>query len=453
MKKNIFFIFFLFLLRSIDAQQTIYKVTFCLVNRNGECVRQLDHGVKYLAPGFWMGYMKNYKYCVLNDDFKQITNSFAWDIKKHGSEYCFHVGSAGHMGVVNVVTKSVLEPVNDYVSDFEDGYAIVSIFSKSGVVNEKARLIVPVKYDEIILDKGRFIVRENGLYGYLDGNGNQVLPNKFDRIRKSNNGVIIASNGNKHSAYSISGKLLFGPNNQYSFLYPGFDSTTFIGLIDTTMEHKKNIYLLNAKGKRLNKEPYDNMDFEYGCKDGKLVVGRNEKYGIIDKYGHEVLPLKYNCISYFTRGYYQICGELSKYGIMDSTGAILFEPVFYWFKYEEGVPFLQVSLDKKWAMSDFQGKLLTPYKYDYPLHKEWSMLAPGKFPVTVNGRQGVIDDKCKELIPPLYEEIRWINDDFYAAKKEKNGLFGFFDFQHHQLVPFKYYDVHAAKDGLALVEF
>lgn len=114
---------------------------------------------------------------------------------------------------------------------------------------------------------------------------------------------------------------------------------------------------------------YDTI-FDYRS-DYSRVVKYNGKYGLIDKNGKELIPPKYDDISFNVSG------------------------------------FEKVKLGDKWAIMNKEGKLLSDFKYDkIELIEGFRRCDNDPIIVNIEGKYGVIDKKGKVIIPIKYSSIK-----------------------------------------------
>lgn len=119
------------------------------------------------------------------------------------------------------------------------------------------------------------------------------------------------------------------------------------------------------------------------------------KYGIIDTLGKEILPMKYDIITIFHKGY-AVIGQNGKYGLIDSTG-----------------------------------KFKTPLVYD-------SMLYVKGFYIVGKAKKGILAFDGREIVPLIYQEIvaTDIENGYFKAKKD--GKWGIMHISGQEIVPFEY---------------
>ena len=75
------------------------------------------------------------------------------------------------------------EIVFDIANDFHEGYAIVSVNEKFGLINSLGKFVVEPLYDELIsISKDRMKASNNEKWGVIDLRGNTVAAFIYDDV-------------------------------------------------------------------------------------------------------------------------------------------------------------------------------------------------------------------------------------------------------------------------------
>ena len=295
--------------------------------------------------------------------------------------------------------KRIAEDDAKYLSYINNGkYG----FIKDGVV------ILQAKYDQVwAFRDGLAQVELNRKYGYIDKNGNEVIPIKYDSVLWDL-GVGVA---------------LVELNGKWGYIAPS--------------------------GKKVTPIKYDHIwAFFEGC--GLAQVELNRKYGYIDKNGNEVIPIKYDSVSWDSGvGLAQV--ELNgKFGLIDKIGKEVI-PIKYdkiW-AFCEGLA--SVALNGKWGYIDPNGKEVIAFKYDYAYD-----FSDGLAVVVLNGKCGYIDKSGNTIIPFKYDDARNFSEGLAMVKCK--GIFslkdkwGYIDKSGKEVIPIKYDDAKDFQNGKALVK-
>jgi len=96
-------------------------------------------------------------------------------------------------GYINLEDKSIsVLPIFDYASSYHFSLAIVEIKSLQGVINEKARWIIPAIFTSISLIADNFYLVSNGAkFGLYSLSGDQLIPLEYNQIRVLNKDLLI----------------------------------------------------------------------------------------------------------------------------------------------------------------------------------------------------------------------------------------------------------------------
>jgi hypothetical protein len=120
-----------------------------------------------------------------------------------------------------------------------------------------------------------------------------------------------------------------------------------------------------------------------------IIVEKNRKYGVIDKMGNQLCPLKYDYISEFEDGVAYVEIE-NKNGIIDDKGRELIEPA-YDVAEEIGSNFFAVGVGDKFAVADRNGNF-TEMKYD-----KVEFFDENSVKVTVDDKIGFVNRNLQEI--------------------------------------------------------
>jgi hypothetical protein len=344
------------------------------------------------------------KYGFSDADGKIIIPIKYDEVKQGDAHACFSEGLAavklnGKWGFINKAGKEVVELKYDYVHDFENGFAVVSMFNYPntlhGLVNKTGKeIIAPTnKYSfatKTIAEGMMAMDNSNGLFGFADTNGVQIIAPKYEEVKRFSDGM---------AAVKMNGKW---------------------GFIDKT-------------GKEVVPAKYDFVDY---FSEGFCVVnigGNDEgtfadggKYGFIDKTGKQITELKYYWAYPFAGGLALVIEkEGGAYEFIDPAGKTV------------------LSLTKYSAVNSFAEGLAVVH-----LNVE----VPGEdFPIT---KSGCIDKTGKEIIPLTTDFFIWdeyFSEGLIAATNEKMSI-GYIDKTGKVVIPYQYKSAEPFKNGRARVK-
>ena len=285
-----------------------------------------------------------------------------------------------------------------YDTSLPDLIPIVDKKGKFGYIDKNGNEVIPCKYDDAWgLSEGLAGVKINGKYGFIDKNGKEVIPCKYD------------------SAYSFSEGLAYVQMNGKC------------GFID-----KNGNEVIPCK--------YDDAG---SFSEGLASVKMNGKYGFIDKNGNEVIPCKYYIAWNFSEG---LAGVImnGRWGFIDKNGKEVIPCKYDWADtFSEGLA--EVEMNRKWGFIDKNGNEVIPCKYD----GAW-VFSEGLAEVKMNGKWGFIDKNGNEVFPCKYDDA----GSFYEglASVEMNGKYGFVDKNGKEVIPCEYEEAYGFSNGLALVK-
>lgn len=321
--------------------------------------------------------------------------------------------------------------------------------------------------------ESRARIKRNEMYGYIDCNGNEIIPCIYDDANDFRNGIAIVKLKDKWGAINEEGveKIPFIYDYLEYDLYGGkeiiarqgdtrfilnkdgsiinFFNKSYIGSNNMVRvrENDETNKIVNSDGKELISSEqlakYDEFQFTFSG----LLVAKNNKWGLIDKDGIETIPCIYEEIKDFLFEYSRdilLVKKDSKYGYRKSNGEEIV-PCIYdnAMLYYEG--FAKVCKNEKWGLIDIKGNEIAPCIYD-----DLYYFREGTATVKRDRKWGVIDTQGKEVIKCIYDyEVDFENG---LAKVCKNEKWGYINIQGQEIIPCIYDNAYNFKNGFAVVE-
>ena len=179
----------------------------------------------------------------------------------------------------------------------------------------------------------------------------------------------------------------------------------------------------------------------WGFREGMaVVVTHDEKQGYINRNGEEVIPCKYDdAIAFFNGLGEAYIGDKKTFVNKGGKEVIPLDNYEKMSNYTYG--YIEVVLNGKKGIYDYNGKLIVPFKYEDVRGYEDNIMA-----VKLNGEWGFVDKSGKTIISFKFQEAYGFNDGL--AEVEENGKSGMIDKQGNIIIPFKYEALQPYSEGL-----
>ncbi len=238
-------------------------------------------------------------------------------------------------------------------------------------------------------------------FGAIDKTGKLVIPIEFDYIDKFENGLAWAKKGN------------------------------VTGYIDKT-------------GKFVKQCDYAIMHESEGFAVVKRIGSEYKGYGIIDKNGNFLLPMKYDYIGGFSEGLSLVRPDFFEDRVyyIDKTGKKVLEIEGNSGDFKEGLAYIRKN--GKYGVIDKTGKVVIPIIYDYV--KDFN---DGLAYVWKDDKQGYIDKNGNEVVPIKYDYIGGFSEGLAVAIIGKK--YGYVDKSGKEVIPIIYDSASDFSEGLAAV--
>ena len=363
------------------------------------------------------------------------------DFSSIGQELIPYADSAYLVGFKNAATDSiVIQAQFDRVVPFKENRSLVYLNGKCGFVDRSGTAITEFKYDQArSFSEGRAAVCIDKNWGYIDTTGLLIIPMNYQSVYDFKDGFAgIDTHDNETGVIDKKGKQIVKP--QFRYYYEGLENGYF------RMSKDRQTILYNRRGKSVFKETYEIGD-QYK---NLLVVGQNQRYGVITMNEKTVIPLEYEYVRNNENGYFTLRLNC-KMGLADSTGKLVIEPFYDELGFsDEGL--IYARIDEAYGKLDLNGKIVTPFKTDfnYPLYD-----------IEVFEQEGLFGYRRKSdgviLAPAVYEEADTISDEYNNyTRVKRNGKYGFLGGQNMKEVtpmhfeeasPYCYYTARVKLDG------
>lgn len=332
----------------------------------------------------------------LDNSMYEISFSHCVKIEQHGLE-----------GVLDIQTGMVvMPPLFQSIANkgLHEGMMIVGDDGKYGLYNYVQRkLMAPLKYNYISLPYGEnaFLIRTDTGKGLMDFTGRVICPPDYFSIRLLNDTFYLLTK--QDSAYHETYSFLNRSNDK--IIAASYDSIEAVEA-DTLAIIRQNgkDRLWNPLSGKMIEGDYSKWgfpDFIDYFNNGRAIVQKNKKSGFIDGEGNIIIPLKYDGLSDFYKGYaIMLQGKDSLgqqlYGFIDTTGKVV-------------VPAKYVYDERKDIRDYFTDTCLLLLERQDSFSKQQVGLAL---------RNGKI------LIPPIYDKIFFQKNgpDYIVEKDRKFGV-------------------------------
>jgi hypothetical protein len=388
----------------------------------------------------------------------------------------------GKYGFINIQQDTLISFKYDGMGVFGQGQlAPASLNGKYGYINRQGKVAIPFSYENqsYFYNSGLAIAKRNGKFGFVNMEGKEIIPIEFERVDQSmNDTLVLALKNSKWAFYSNDGK------RKTDFKYDEVVNT-YIKVDDRT----KSSFFGNglALVKKDNQSAYLNSNLEevvpFGTYDvaepfqNKLaIIGKNNKYGIIDNFGSVIVPIKYDLVEhpkkYTNSAEVFVIKKDNSLQFLDKTAKPITDFNIKSYRWEKGNMFIIENNQNLFGAITNEGVFTIPALYEEIQPFEGSVTGAKKdgkyglidndnniiypfisnniqsnklldyFVVEKSGKFGLIDKKGQIVLPFDYESIEHC---FYSKSErfivEQNGLFGIIDINQNIIIPIEYDEI------------
>lgn len=396
--------------KSKEDSQELYRVRVgdkCgFINENGKIIiePQFDDAYYFFGDGVCFAISGNRK-GLINAEGKfvaELDTAINWTYRfEHGVTVC-KANNYKLKGIINKSGEIILPAIyRNIVSDGDNGFIVEDTLGNQGYVNNQGDFVIPCKYSKVGgFSEGLIPVEAGKKYGYVDTNGIWVIDTIYDEARHFGNGFarvktdgkwhFINHDGNRVERFKCD-EILTGFNCNRAFVKNG----NALELIDTL-------------GTKIAEVKADSV---WGFSDGFGGFKINGKVGFLDTLGIAVLRPKYEKLSVPDNGLC-IFENNGKKGLVTISGDVVFDAI-----YEE------ITIEESLILSRYyeNGQNCCTY-YDKKGNLIWKDIVEDKFSwpekPTKKDFISYFDSRLSELDP--IEGIYYVTFNRIAVDRENN---------------------------------
>lgn len=291
-----------------------------------------------------------------------------------------------------------------------------------GMINKKGKEVIKPEWDELgDCQEGLISARKGNEWWVLDKKGNEVLNlgSKYDKVYDSADGLIGVLKGSEED-----GKFGFINHDGEEVIKPKYDHAYEFKEGVSQVKKGEKWGVIDKNGKEIVKPKYDMI---WSCDEGVIPFKKGKKWGLLDKKGKEVVKAKFDALYRCSEGYcvYQKGNdETGKFGFVDKKGKVVIKAKYegaYWFK--EGLA--KIYTNQGISFINKKGKMIMKAgKYG-----DLGSFSDGRAAFVSNktGLWGFLDKNGKEVIKARFEEIGYFKEGLAYVVDIKGQKSGYID--------------------------
>ncbi|WMN11910.1 WG repeat-containing protein [Marivirga salinae] len=187
-----------------------------LLNDSGkELFKINDYDTIIFSDDEYLAIQKNGQWGFINDSgILRIANRY--DTVRPFKNERSAVKIRNSWGFINRSEDLVVQPYYSKVSDFENSTAFVRINNKYGLINVNGDFIIEAEYDEILKEKGFYLLRKASKWGIANTQGEVISYPNYDEITVGNDYLKVEKYGTSRILSKKGTNLI---DNQYDQIY------------------------------------------------------------------------------------------------------------------------------------------------------------------------------------------------------------------------------------------
>lgn len=251
----------------------------------------------------------------------------------------------------------------NYADLFTEGLARVK--NKDGLfgfIDRNGNSAIPCsfKFADFFSDGLAMVQNKDGLFGYIDRYGNMAVPCSFKDAHSFIDGLARVQNNDRLYGYiDKNGKMVVPCSFE--------DSCPFFSEGLASVRNKKGLYgFIDKNGKFVIPCSFKNVGFF--CDGLTTIQGKEGLWGYIDKNGKQVIPCTFKNAAYFSDGLACVQNKEGLWGFIDKNGIQAIPCSFeYAYSFSDGLGCVK-NAEGLWGAVDKNGNLVIPFRYKKPVY-------------------------------------------------------------------------------------
>jgi hypothetical protein len=368
-------------------------------------------------------YKIDYKWGFISEEGKYYIDPI-YDFVEDFFEGLAVVTLNGKTGYITKTSDIKIKPQFDDGYSFQNGFAVVEVDEYFGLINRSGEFIVEPTFDDLGNVYEGFLNYEiDGVNGFLNSKGEMVIFHQYSDVSNFKNHLAIVEKDNMVGVIDTNG------NTKIQIKYDA------VKMMQTNLFAVKNNDLwgiVNLSNEVILPFEYDFIEFDA---DSLVLVEKNNEFNYWNSSTQEFITdiwfenfSEHRVLAKFDNGFAKIKTDKG-YNFINYKAELVFEK--YYSNLGVFGKYVGFESPKGWGYLNLQGKVIV--KPNYTKTHSFSI---GGGVVELSGNKGLVDTKGEIVLPIFYEELKLINDTTIIVKK--NNQYGILSHTNYTIVPLKY---------------
>jgi hypothetical protein len=264
------------------------------------------------------------------NDKGQVVIDLVFDGVSSFSEGLARIFVQNKVGFIDTKGNIKIQPKFDTVSEFSEGMAYAKIEDKFGYIDTSGEFVIQPKFYRCwYFENGYALVMQEVISKvcFIDKSGTIKLDGRNFLVSKFSEGLINCSDNGDWGFIDINGNFIIPPTYKYAREFSEGKAAVVPQKINGKA-NRKDLYAFITRDNEIIIPPlFTGADIRFS--EGMCAVYDNG-YGYINDNGQLIVPCDYYLGQHFTEGFAVVkpSGKGKSYGYIDKTGAMTIKPIF-----------------------------------------------------------------------------------------------------------------------------
>lgn len=211
-------------------------------------------------------------------------------------------------------------------------YYAVRIGGRYGFIDNRGKIVIQPSFARAYQhsSEGRLVVGDGNRLGYIDCQGELVIPFQFDAVRNFSDGLAAVQMGSRWGYIDRSGQFVIAPKFAIAFDFSAGvakvgKETRSSRLFSWTADAGKtlNYYFIDRSGNRIDPEAPERSS----AKPALSLIHMNGRFGYANADGEPVIEAKFEEAQEFSNGMAAVKVD-GRWGYIDAAGVVVVKPAY-----------------------------------------------------------------------------------------------------------------------------
>ncbi len=277
-------------------------------------------------------------------------------------------GGAGSQkySLVNRTGQEIIPFAYDWIKDPSEGRYPAQQDGRWGFLDRGGAVAVPLQYESVgAFADGLAPVKQDGKWGYVDLNGAMKISPAYENAFEFSEGLAFVVSGQKGGFIDEAGNVVI----PFSFDAASDENASDLGAFfhegRAVVSKDGKLGVIDGEGHAVTEFCYERMG---PCQEGRISASDGSAWGVLDASGKVVIPFEYTEIGDYQDGLVSVSQRRYHSALFDRDGRQVYPFCWTGVRYSGGLGIYQKAVEgqesPRYGAANLRGDMVIPFRYD-----------------------------------------------------------------------------------------